>query len=373
MTRRLDLRIHGAILLRAALVLAPTVALAAFESDAAWLQLSIITISTFIGHERSGVAPAGVLLHALAIITVFTVLLISQGNHVLFPLLTALFAMLSVRITVAGAKLRSLGNFTFVPGLYLAMDVFEAHHGRLDAGMLRMLPWLFAGALPTLLLACMDHGLRRPPGTPRPSYFRLLIAGAKGGERISDWVPVVTVAAAVAFATGLVEILPISHGQWVIWSAASVVGGDAAAVRSKWRDRSIGAFVGVPLGFALGLLAPGSRAVYGASVVGSLLTLVAFQSYVLGFGSRCMLVVVAIVVAGGGSYAAAERVENVVLGGLIGFCFTIGVSFFANSAADLLVGGPSRLVPRWMTATGRHRTVRKRDADAGGEGNGDHG
>lgn len=129
MVRLPDLRLSTSVLARAALVLLPSVVRAAVERDAAWLQLSIITISTFIARERSGLAPADVALHALAIFVVFTALLLSQGDSVLFPLLCALFAMLSVRITATGANLRSLGNFTFVPGLYLAVEAFEASHG----------------------------------------------------------------------------------------------------------------------------------------------------------------------------------------------------------------------------------------------------
>ncbi len=65
---------------------------------------------------------------------------------------------------------------------------------------------------------------------------------------------------------------------------------------------------------------------YGASVIGSLLTLVAFRSYVVGFGTRCMLVVLAIGIVDGGTLGATQRVENVVLGGLIGLAFAFAAS-----------------------------------------------
>jgi hypothetical protein len=42
----------------------------------------------------------------------------------------------------------------------------------------------------------------------------------------------------------------------VIWSAASVVTGDAASARRKLNDRLLGAFVGVPIGVTLGFLMP---------------------------------------------------------------------------------------------------------------------
>jgi hypothetical protein len=44
------------------------------------------------------------------------------------------------------------------------------------------------------------------------------------------------------------------HGQWMIWSAASVISGDLTSGRQKLRDRMAGALVGVPPGIGAGIL-----------------------------------------------------------------------------------------------------------------------
>jgi len=55
--------ITGWILVQAVLVLAPLVLLATLSGNPIWLRAAILTISTYIGFERSGLAPLGVVLH----------------------------------------------------------------------------------------------------------------------------------------------------------------------------------------------------------------------------------------------------------------------------------------------------------------------
>ena len=59
----------------AALVLAPLILAACITGQPIWLRAGLIAISTFIGMERAGLAPLGVLLHGLAIIAGFMALL----------------------------------------------------------------------------------------------------------------------------------------------------------------------------------------------------------------------------------------------------------------------------------------------------------
>jgi len=58
-------------LIRAALVLAPLIALAAATGQNAWLQAAIVTISAYIAMDRAGLAPLGVILHGVAITIAF--------------------------------------------------------------------------------------------------------------------------------------------------------------------------------------------------------------------------------------------------------------------------------------------------------------
>jgi hypothetical protein len=78
----------------------------------------------------------------------------------------------------------------------------------------------------------------------------------------------------------------------VIWSAASVVTGDAASGHRKMVDRMTGAIVGVPIGVVAGLLVPKDLLAFSSIATGiasilAVLSLVALRQYVVAFGLRC--------------------------------------------------------------------------------------
>jgi uncharacterized membrane protein YccC len=128
---------------------------------------------------------------------------------------------------------------------------------------------------------------------------------------------------AVGVAAILVEWLHIDHGQWVIWSAVSVVTGHTASSRDKLRDRAIGAVIGVPIGVAVGLVAPHAMLAYAMASAAAVLTFVAIPWYPVAFTTRCSLVAFAIMVANGSPAIAAERIVNVLLGGVVGVLFVL--------------------------------------------------
>jgi len=70
---------------------------------------------------------------------------------------------------------------------------------------------------------------------------------------------------------------------------------------------------------------PHNGIVIELATVGTVLSLVAFRRYPLAFGLRCTLVALAIIDADQSMAFAVERVENVVLGGVIGLAFVFGV------------------------------------------------
>ncbi len=141
----------------------------------------------------------------------------------------------------------------------------------------------------------------------------------------------VVVALAVGAAAILVERYHIDHGQWVIWSAASVVTGDVVTARAKLRDRLLGAVVGVPAGAIVALTVPHDHVLSEFAAVAARLTLVSFKRYSLGFGVRCAFIAAAFVIADQPTVAAGARLDSVVLGGAIGFMFVLGVHAIATS------------------------------------------
>ena len=333
--KRCELGLDWVMLRRAVLVLAPIVAWGLIYNADAWLQVAVITIATFIVHERAATAPLGVVLHTVVILFCCAALLLAQPYPLPFVVLCALSAMASVRISVRGAALRFMGNFTFAPALYLAVDTYErAKHSGPAVQLTHFVPILCAGALPTLVLASWEHARRALRKEVHWKYFVHVLRPADRGPEMTSWLPVVAIAVAVALAAVIAEVGHLPHAQWAIWSAATVVGSDASAAREKWRDRSVGALAGVPVGLTLGTLLPHQPFTVDWCVIGSLLSLVAFRSYTFGFASRSALAVAALCIAGAGTESAVARVSNVVLGGYIGFVCSIAVAFLVSGRKE---------------------------------------
>ncbi len=323
----LESEINDRILLRAILVLSPLVLLAACSDDPIWLRAAIVTISTFIGLERSGLAPLGVLLHGIAIIAGFAALLLALQFPAIFVCGCALLAGGAIALTARGAKLRSLGNFTFIPSVYLACEIGENTPARdLPASCLHFLPFAAAAVFPTLLLSWRATG-----GIQR--HFQVMRQTDCGTPQ--PWKEaVLAVTLAVALAATLVEWQHLGNGQWVIWSAASVVTGNAGTARGKLGNRAIGALIGVPVGIGLGQLMPHGGFAFDLAVLASFLTIVAFNRYIIGFCMRCVLIAAAFMIAGQSASVAAERVSNVILGGVIGLGFVLAIHAFAVRRLD---------------------------------------
>ena len=313
-----------------AFVLSPVLALSFITGDPVWLKAAVVTVSTFIAFERGHLAPLGVLLHAAAILAGFLLLMLALRVPALFVLAAALLAAAAVWISTYDRKLRSVGNFTFIPALYIACETGEnAPASALAARAVELLPYLAASALPVFVLAVIHELVSEPAARREQNPFSLRRHGPDN-EPIPVAEAVMAVVLAVAAAATLVEWGQLEHGQWVIWSAASVVTGDAGAARLKLRDRAVGAFLGVPAGIGLGLLLPHGPIAYGMAVVASLMTLVAFRFYLLGFGTRCAAIAAALVIADQSTIIAAERVINVLIGGFVGVAFVLATHAVAR-------------------------------------------
>jgi hypothetical protein len=304
---------------RAVLVLMPLVLLAMISGDGIWLRAALITISTFIAMERSGLAPLGTLLHGAAIIICYLALLAAQAAEPMFVLGCALLAAASILVMGWDARLRSLGNFTFIPALYLACETEEwrGSGSPLHRGFL-FLPAMALAVLPVLVMSFLEHRKTRPLTVSWPWHFRVVLVSAERKEPVPYLEAMVAVTIAVGLAAHMVMVWRLDHGQWIIWSAASVITGDLTSGHQKLRDRMVGALVGVPTGIGGGVFLPHSAFVYDIVLLVAVLTLIAVRPYVLAFGLRCMCAALCLMLAGQSSIMAAERASHVILGGLIG-------------------------------------------------------
>ncbi len=320
---------------RGMLVLAPLVLAAALSADANWLLAAIVTISAYVAMEKSGLTPLGVVLHGVAIAAGFMALLAAQAFPPLFVTGCAAMATASVLLTARGAKLQSLGVFTFIPALYLACEEAAAPRGLIQQGT-AFLPFVLVALLPVLLLSAYDHICACGPEINRLYHFGRILRWTEFGVRSFYGEAMIAAALAVAVAASAVEWWHIDHGQWVIWSAASVVTGDAASGHKKLRDRVTGAIVGVPAGIAVGLLLPQTMLAYdgvacGIATVVAVLSLVALRPYVVAFGLRCGCAGFGLLLASQSTAIAAERTANVILGGIIGIAFVLIIRAVAGA------------------------------------------
>jgi len=312
--------LDGVACMRAVIVLAPLVLLAVISGEELWLRAALVTISTFIAMERSGLAPVGTLLHGAAIVVCYVALLAAQASGLLFVVGCALLAAASILLMGWDARLRSLGNFTFIPALYLACETaeWEGPGNPLQRGI-RFLPAMALAILPVLGMSAFEHRRTRPLHVSRLWHFGAVLRWAGRDESVPYLEAMVAATLAVGLAAGTVVVWHLGHGQWMIWSAASVITGDITSGHKKLRDRVVGALVGVPVGIGAGVLLPHSVFGYELALLAAVLTLVALHPYRLAFGLRCACVVLALVLEGQSSGMAAERASHVILGGLIGF------------------------------------------------------
>jgi len=300
--------IKGAELLRALIVVGPMVAAYFIARETALLNLGLVAVSLLIPALRLQLPSKVVAWHYLAILVTFAALFLAAPVKPLFVVLTALAGFLAVAGTRHGEHFRTLGNWVFIPAVYLACEVRE---GVSPSEALRHAGVIIVSSPIALALVCAIQIYdQRQLGDAAATSF---------GPPADEWfLPALATAVAVFAAAALVDILDLAQGQWVMWSAASVVVGDLTASTGKLKQRAIGAFVGVPLGFLAGMALPASRIGYAVAVLAATLTLISFSRYVLGFGLRCFFIALAASFAGGASGIAEERIVNVLIGGTFG-------------------------------------------------------
>jgi hypothetical protein len=311
--------------MRCLAVLLPVLLLWGASGDPLWLRAAIVTVATLIGVERAHMAPLGVLLQASAIMAGFLGLLWALKSPPLFVLGSALLASVAIGLSTFDRKLRSLGNFIFIPTLYLACETAEgAQPDQYWAQGLHFLPYLALSMLPVWALSLVEHRQRRDAMGPWRHYASLRFAQEADAPMPAKEAMLVG-GLAVACAATLVEWLRLGHGQWVIWSAASVVTGDVLSAKRKLRDRVMGALAGVPPGIVLGQMLPHVPMVYALLALATAVTLVAFRRYPVGFAARCACAAAALTVLNAPALEASERLINVLLGGAIGVSLLLAI------------------------------------------------
>jgi hypothetical protein len=309
---------------RVLLALSPIMLLALATGHAQWWRVSLVTVSVAIATDRARLAPLGVAAQCLAIAAGFLAIVASFTHPGVFVGVMVLLGMGSVLVTVRGTEMRSLGNFTFIPALYIACEIAEgSDRNVLFPRALTLVPYLLAAPVPVLLACLIAQWRSRPTGgvSAWTHFAQWTLRGATT-RPVEYRNAMITIVLAVGLASALVQWRSLLHGQWVIWSAASVVTGSIASARVKLHRRCVGALVGVPAGLAIGVVVPHTPWLGDLILLVALLSLVGIRSYTVAFGTRCACAAMLLLVTGATWTQASDRLFAVLLGGTIGLLCT---------------------------------------------------
>ena len=318
----LNNNVDVAILAIAIIIVIPFYILSQWCNNIYWQKVTIVSIAALIVYYRLKSSPLLIILHVALIIIGFLLLFLAFPFPWLFVLLCASMAAFTIRLAGWDSDLRTFGNFTFIPALYLACEFNHGFAGeaRLQE-VLNFIPYIAYATIPVLILSIYNYYYSYNAGQKKSllSFMLQLYHKPRSAcQGISFIEPLIAITLAVSLSALLVEAEEVTKGQWLIWSSASVITGEISTVSRKLRDRAIGAMVGVPLGIILGTLLPHTTFYVNLGSLCTLLTLVAFRNYVLGFGSRCCFIALVITLMNEGVMSAGERILNVLLGGIIG-------------------------------------------------------
>ena len=309
----------------ATLSLVPLLICAWLFRDLLFLKVGLITISLFIAANRLNYGFTMISLHYALILLGFTLLYFSIHHmHWLFVLLSALIALGCILLTCVGDKLRTLGNYIFIPSLYLACEIQYAvpHPVWLSTYwhfvLMTPIAWLTVVVMQVFFKAHWSSLPAKAPALDRQIHFWCFNIPDKG-KPLTDWLPsALAIFMGVMTAALITVIFQLESPEWLIWSTASVITTELVLTRLKVYHRFSGALIGIAIGLVVSLLLPHTPLAYSLSVLGIMLTLVSFKSYPLSFSSRCFFITLAAYAISGSEHLALIRIQNVFIGGLIG-------------------------------------------------------
>ena len=289
--------------------------------------VGLVTISLFIPIDRTQTGLYLTILQFVLIWACFTLLFFTFEQPYLFVLLCAAMGFSVIYFTRYDSNLRTLANFIFIPAVYLACEIHASTPQTAIKAIYTQFVLLMPIALVTILILAVamhllaHHKLsnRFPSGWMFKPFTQRILHGETCGKIESNWLkPAAAIFLGTLIAASFVAFKHIPHGEWIIWSTAAVITADIGSSKKKMQDRLIGLVIGVPLGFFVGQFLPKTTITYSLAVLALMLTLVAFNKYRVAFGSRCFFVALASYIATATPKIALERIENVILGGIIG-------------------------------------------------------
>ncbi|MCW5738479.1 MAG: FUSC family protein [Enhydrobacter sp.] len=359
---RQELRLPS--ILRTLAALAPSVVAFVVTGDPIYLKLCVVTVSLWAGVVRVSQSLWLLIGHATVLATIVSVLYVALPYPYVFTGLCAIGAFFRVYIARAGVHLRSLGDFTLLPAVYLACEIHATDDGGPGSTLaylqtLEHFPISVASVVFTLFLwqgwvhwseSGRHHSAAYAEAAHRAlahiGRFSSITVGAKPVEPPSyDPTALAWLHFLAVLVTGVwVTLAQLPHGQWAILSATAVITGDLRKLPSVLRDQIVGVVLGVAAAVALVPFLTFSEAIYGMMMVGAALAAIAFSRTVVSGAFKAFFAVMIALAMGSGTRLGYERVEDVVAGVLTGVAVSLIVPPAMAFVRRRLVGQPTRKV-----------------------------
>lgn len=357
---RQELRLPS--ILRTLTALAPGVVTFVVTGDPIYLKLCVVTVSLWAGVVRVSQSLWLLIGHATVLATIMSVLYAALPCPYLFAGLCAIGAFFRAYIARGGVHLRSLGDFTLLPAVYLACEIYATDDGGPGSTLayvqtLEHFPISVASVVFTLCLwqgwvHWTESGRHRPMAYAAAAHRALAHIGrlsdiTVGGKPVElpsyDPTALACLHSLAVLVTGVwVTLVQLPHGQWAILSATAVITGDLRKLPSVLRDQIFGVVLGVAAAVALVPFLTFSEAVYGLMMVGAALAAIAFSRTVVSGASKAFFAVLIAQAMGSGTRLGYERVEDVVAGALTGVAVSLIVPPAMSFVRRRLTGRPTR-------------------------------
>lgn len=309
----------------------PALIMFGISEDVSWLELGIVSIPLFLVQQtfRWGLLP--LMGHWAFILFGFALLYFTQSTAWLFAFLCACLGAVCMGLSALGQNLRSLGAWIFLPSLYLACELYDTTHSRIQMNAFIET----ASKLPIALIGPMVIIVYRSLKDKKVKVTEHFLFGysKKAFGNTDDYYRCTIVGALIAiFITSLgIKLLNLDHGQWVIWSSVSVITGEVMSMHRKFMHRTYGAIIGLVLGIIITTFLPQVTLVQYLIAVLIPITL-GIKNYLVAFSCRCMLITIAVGSFSHSEITAGLRVFDIVVGGLVGlFCASLVVRYMGCS------------------------------------------
>ena len=281
--------------------------------------VGLVSISLAIVMRKLHFTLLNSFVHYLVVIFCLTILYFASPSKILFILLCATMAFVSVYITRYGSKLRTLGNYIFIPMVYITCELRAGSGVDLDIGQY----YDFIKFSPLALL-----------GVGFLSFFNEE-EGLNLGEPEQGWLRAsLIILASVMISTTVALVFDLHHLQWVVWSSASIVLASFDKTKQKLEERVVGASIGLPMGMIFLWLFPSYHHLYFLAPAFILMTLISFKYYPVAFGLRCFFVALAAGIVGESFELGWERVQGVAVGGAIGIACSYAAVIIGKISAQ---------------------------------------